>query len=228
MKQEFNSLDAQREACVAFIASQVGLGWKLGSDHYDDGGISGLVLSLPVPVVLNGERRILSAEEAFLLALRHRSRNGDVSAAELLAELADFSYSTQFSQLVATSVQLLPGCGSLAASGPGPRAEMRMARKFNHMKQSYMKLEPWLRPLSIGWATDSFRYKSSARLSKQRRTKSAGRSGGKSMTAPRVADFYPLHSPCSDPLENSAISTLSALAMRSSTSTDGFLSPSSP
>lgn len=41
LEQEFNSLDAQREACSAFIASQVGLGWKLVPDHYDDGGISG-------------------------------------------------------------------------------------------------------------------------------------------------------------------------------------------
>lgn len=39
--QEFNSLDAQREACTAFIASQVGLGWKLVPNGYDDGGISG-------------------------------------------------------------------------------------------------------------------------------------------------------------------------------------------
>ncbi|RUZ82450.1 recombinase family protein, partial [Mesorhizobium sp. M7A.F.Ca.CA.001.14.1.1] len=37
LEQEFNSLDAQREACAAFIASQVGLGWKLMPNHYDDG-----------------------------------------------------------------------------------------------------------------------------------------------------------------------------------------------
>jgi site-specific DNA recombinase len=41
LDQEFNSLDAQYEACAAFIASQAGLGWKLVSDRYDDGGISG-------------------------------------------------------------------------------------------------------------------------------------------------------------------------------------------
>ena len=29
LEQDFNSLDAQREACEAFIASQAGLGWKL-------------------------------------------------------------------------------------------------------------------------------------------------------------------------------------------------------
>jgi predicted site-specific integrase-resolvase len=47
LDQEFNSLDAQREACVAFIASQVGLGWKLIPDRYDDGGISGGTLERP-------------------------------------------------------------------------------------------------------------------------------------------------------------------------------------
>ncbi len=47
LDQEFNSLDAQREACAAFIASQVGLGWKLHPDHYDDGGISGGTMERP-------------------------------------------------------------------------------------------------------------------------------------------------------------------------------------
>ncbi|MCF6293354.1 MAG: recombinase family protein [Robiginitomaculum sp.] len=41
LDQEFNSLQAQREACSAYIASQIGLGWKLNPAHYDDGGISG-------------------------------------------------------------------------------------------------------------------------------------------------------------------------------------------
>ena len=47
LDQEFNSLDAQREACVAFIASQAGLGWRLVADHYDDGGISGGTMERP-------------------------------------------------------------------------------------------------------------------------------------------------------------------------------------
>ena len=47
LDQEFNSLDAQREACVAFVASQVGLGWRLLADHYDDGGISGGTMERP-------------------------------------------------------------------------------------------------------------------------------------------------------------------------------------
>lgn len=47
LDQEFNSLDAQREACTAFIASQAGLGWKLIPDRYDDGGISGGTMERP-------------------------------------------------------------------------------------------------------------------------------------------------------------------------------------
>lgn len=41
LEQEFNSLHAQREACVSFIASQKHEGWVLLPNHYDDGGISG-------------------------------------------------------------------------------------------------------------------------------------------------------------------------------------------
>ena len=47
LEQEFNSLDAQREACEAYIASQKHEGWELLPDHYDDGGISGGHLDRP-------------------------------------------------------------------------------------------------------------------------------------------------------------------------------------
>ena len=47
LEQEFNSLDAQREACEAYIASQKHEGWVLHPDHYDDGGISGGHLDRP-------------------------------------------------------------------------------------------------------------------------------------------------------------------------------------
>jgi DNA invertase Pin-like site-specific DNA recombinase len=47
LEQEFNSLDAQREACEAYIASQRSEGWLLVPDRYDDGGISGATLERP-------------------------------------------------------------------------------------------------------------------------------------------------------------------------------------
>lgn len=47
LEQEFNSLDAQYEACAAYIASQASLGWKLVQKRYDDGGISGGTMERP-------------------------------------------------------------------------------------------------------------------------------------------------------------------------------------
>ena len=47
LDQEFNSLDAQHEACSAYIASQRHEGWKLIKKRFDDGGISGGTLERP-------------------------------------------------------------------------------------------------------------------------------------------------------------------------------------
>jgi len=47
LEQGFNSLDAQREACEAYIRSQAGEGWKAVRTHYDDGGYSGGILERP-------------------------------------------------------------------------------------------------------------------------------------------------------------------------------------
>ena len=41
LEQEFNSLDAQREAGEAFVASQRNEGWECLPDQYEDGGFSG-------------------------------------------------------------------------------------------------------------------------------------------------------------------------------------------
>jgi site-specific DNA recombinase len=47
LDQEFNSLDAQRESCEAYVASQRAEGWVLVPDRYDDGGFSGGTLERP-------------------------------------------------------------------------------------------------------------------------------------------------------------------------------------
>src|ERR1044072_5679319 len=43
----FNSLDAQREACEAYIKSQAHEGWQAIPGHYDDGAFSGASLERP-------------------------------------------------------------------------------------------------------------------------------------------------------------------------------------
>lgn len=47
LEQEFNSLDAQREACEAYIRSQKSAGWVVLPEMYDDGGISGGTMERP-------------------------------------------------------------------------------------------------------------------------------------------------------------------------------------
>ncbi len=61
LEQEFNSLDAQREACEAYILSQKHEGWALVPNHYDDGGFSGGNMERP------GLKALLADVEAGLV-----------------------------------------------------------------------------------------------------------------------------------------------------------------
>lgn len=47
LEMEFNSLDAQRESCLAYITSQKAEGWKPVKKNYDDGGFSGGSMNRP-------------------------------------------------------------------------------------------------------------------------------------------------------------------------------------
>ena len=47
LEQAFNSLDAQREACEAYVKSQAGEGWRASRTRYDDGGFSGGSMERP-------------------------------------------------------------------------------------------------------------------------------------------------------------------------------------
>jgi site-specific DNA recombinase len=55
LEQAFNSLDAQREACSAFILSQKHEGWMVLSSLYDDGGFSGGTMDRPALQQLLGD-----------------------------------------------------------------------------------------------------------------------------------------------------------------------------
>ena len=47
LEQEFNSLDAQHEACAAYITRQRHEGWKQLKGRFDDGGVSGGTMDRP-------------------------------------------------------------------------------------------------------------------------------------------------------------------------------------
>ncbi|MFT3987932.1 recombinase family protein [Aestuariivirga sp.] len=57
LEQDFNSLDAQREACEAYIKSQKHEGWEAVPHKYDDGGYSGGTLERPALDALLGDIR---------------------------------------------------------------------------------------------------------------------------------------------------------------------------
>ncbi|MFT5438149.1 MAG: site-specific DNA recombinase [Alphaproteobacteria bacterium] len=61
LEQDFNSLDAQRESCEAYIVSQRHEGWTCLPEMYDDGGISGATLERPAL------KRLLADIEADLI-----------------------------------------------------------------------------------------------------------------------------------------------------------------
>jgi DNA invertase Pin-like site-specific DNA recombinase len=58
LDMEFNSLDAQREACEAYIKSQAQEGWRLIPGRYDDGAFSGASLERPALQQLLADVRV--------------------------------------------------------------------------------------------------------------------------------------------------------------------------
>jgi hypothetical protein len=77
LDQVFNSLDAQREACEAYVSSQRHEGWVLLPTRYDDGGLSGGTLERP------GLQRLLADILTSIMSGRHPA---GLSAAGLLQE----------------------------------------------------------------------------------------------------------------------------------------------
>src|SRR5208283_3411192 len=80
LEQDFNSLDAQREACAAYVRSQAHEGWVPAHGRYDDGGYSGASLDRP-------------ALQALLDAVRQRKVDVIVvyKVDRLTRSLADFA-----------------------------------------------------------------------------------------------------------------------------------------
>ena len=71
LDKEFNSLDAQRESCEAYVTSQRAEGWVLVRERYDDGGVSGGTLERPAL-----KRLITDIEEGLIPRLRECDSGG--------------------------------------------------------------------------------------------------------------------------------------------------------
>ena len=82
LEQEFNSLDAQREAGEAYIKSQASEGWECLSDQYDDGGFTGGNMDRPAVQRILGRAELAGLlsrggilQRLFASCARKRARN---------------------------------------------------------------------------------------------------------------------------------------------------------
>lgn len=107
LEQEFNSLDAQREACEAYVASQKAEGWLLVPDRYDDGGFSGGTLERPA---LQRLVRDIEARQIDIVAVYKIDR--------LSRSLMDFAKLVEvFDRNSVTFVSIIIGTGEILSSG---------------------------------------------------------------------------------------------------------------
>ena len=74
LEQEFNALDAQREACASYIASQKHEGWVLLPTSYDDGGLSGGSLERPALQCLLADMRDGNVDQVVVYKIDRLSR----------------------------------------------------------------------------------------------------------------------------------------------------------
>jgi site-specific DNA recombinase len=75
LEQDFNSLDAQREAAEAYIKSQSHEGWRLVKAPYDDGGISGGTLERPALQALLADIRMRKVDVVLVYKVDRLTRS---------------------------------------------------------------------------------------------------------------------------------------------------------
>src|ERR1700737_1506686 len=75
LAQEFNSLDAQREACEAYIVSQRHAGWVALANLYDDGGLSGGTMERPALKQLLGDIKAGKVQIVVVYKVDRRTRS---------------------------------------------------------------------------------------------------------------------------------------------------------
>jgi site-specific DNA recombinase len=93
LEQDFNSLDAQREAAEAYIKSQAHEGWKLVKSNYDDGGLSGGTLERPALQSLLGDIRARKVDVVVVYKVDRLTRSlADFAKLVELFEAHDVSF----------------------------------------------------------------------------------------------------------------------------------------
>jgi len=140
LDQDFNSLDAQREACAAYIASQASLGWRLVADQYDDGGISGGTMERPALQRLLSDIRERRVDVVVVYKIDRLTRSladfakiveiFDHAEASFVSITQQFNTTTSMGRLTLTCSCRLPSLnGKSQPSASATRSQLRRRRE---------------------------------------------------------------------------------------------------
>src|SRR5439155_273887 len=108
LEQDFNSLDAQREAAEAYIKSQAHEGWRLVKARYDDGGLSGGTLERRALQSLLDDIRSRKVDVVVVYKVDRLTRSLAGFVSQLRADLDQRGVRSR--QRVLTSGRVLGGC----------------------------------------------------------------------------------------------------------------------
>ncbi len=113
LEQSFNSLDAQREACEAYIKSQQHEGWQRIPTRYDDGGFSGWQPGAPCTQAAHGRYPSRQTRGLFgaTLQCRNHARTGKLPKREYC--LLNFQIKGRTLGWIGNQIQSQPRLGGL-------------------------------------------------------------------------------------------------------------------
>ena len=145
----FNSLDAQREACEAYIKSQAHEGWRLVPDRFDDGAFSGASLDRPALQDLLGQVRSQKIDIVVVYKVDRLTRSlADFAKLVELFEQHEVSFVSVTQSFNTTSSMGQCACGAwehrsknarhtfAQLDGCGPRRQDRIVRRNRFCRRS--------------------------------------------------------------------------------------------
>src|SRR5207249_2526171 len=138
-EQEFNSLDAQRDACEAYVTSQRHAGWIALPDMYDDGGLSGGTMERPALQRLLSDIRAGKVQIIVVYKVDRLTRSLadfakivdvlDAHDASFVSVTQHFNTTTSMGRLTSTCCSPLPSSSARSrASGFATRSPRRRKR----------------------------------------------------------------------------------------------------
>jgi site-specific DNA recombinase len=134
LEQEFNSLDAQREACEAYIASQRHAGWIALANMYDDGGLSAGTMERPalkrlLEDIQAGKVQIIVVYKVDRLTRSLADFIFDAHNASFVSVTQQFNTTTSMGRLTLNMLLSLPSSSARSPASASATRSLRRRRR---------------------------------------------------------------------------------------------------